>query len=85
MTINKCPFCNSANTALMWKTSRGEDRKIKAKAYVRCADCQARGPAFTTDDISYEHGIRSRAAECWNGIPPKLIITTLPKRGVSNV
>lgn len=85
MTINKCPFCNNDNTVVDFKTSRGEKGKIVAKSFVRCRSCYARGPVFFTDDVADYPRIRMRAVETWNGIPPKLIITTLPKRGVSNV
>lgn len=85
MTINKCPFCNSENTSLAWKTSRREGGKIVAKSFVRCRSCYARGPVFVTEDVADYSRIRMRAVECWNGIPPECIITTLPKRGTRNV
>lgn len=60
-----CRFCGSTNTRVELKDSRGEGGRPRFRAFVKCLNCQARGPAATSTDAPAEY-LKVIAIGNWN-------------------
>lgn len=62
---NRCPFCGSVNVKT---TIKSKYPFATASSYVRCMNCNARGPLFT-DKVRGMDATRfeSNAISLWNG------------------
>ena len=66
--IKNCPFCKSDRVEVYEKKSRGALGRDKVSYYVKCHNCQARGPAFGCYGKTNETW-RKFALHDWNKAP----------------
>lgn len=59
--MKPCPFCHAGRTIVLVKKMRRTDwRDARPAAYVRCLNCNARGPLATADSFDQAHADAER-------------------------
>ena len=61
--MKECPFCKMTDCTLEYKRTRGENKSIRHKAYVRCPFCHARGPMA---EGKSEQAAKDQALKNWD-------------------